>query len=184
MRDLEGGGATKPHTFPFLRDSSVADATRRFSSCRLSNSTQDLVRCVVPLPRCTPVLSTHDDEEKDDDDVEGGNRRRLRSLRDNVLSSSRVDTSGEESVSDDATLKNARRVQRSRGNVSYTYFFFPRPTWQFWYVDRIRYYTMSLERQKVSVFSICVIDTKRLWRGSIEIIALEDIALTGKNLSR
>ena len=79
------------------------------------------VRC--PLASLSPVLSTHDDEKKDDDDVEGGNRRRLRSLRDNVLSSSRVDTSGEESVSDDATLKNARRVQRSRGNVSYTYFF-------------------------------------------------------------
>lgn len=44
-------------------------------------------------------------------------------------------------------------------------------------------YDVSRET-KVSVFSICVIDTKRLWHGSIEIIALEDIALTGKNLSR
>lgn len=183
MRDLEGGGATKPHTFPFLRDSSVADATRRFSSCRLSNSTQDLVRCVVPLPRCPPFFLPTTTK-----------RRTTMTSREEIG----VDWEAYAIMSFPAvesTRRGKRAYQTTRRwrmrdvskEVEGTFpilTFFPSTNLAI-LIRRLDKVLYDVSREtKVSVFSICVIDTKRLWRGSIEIIALEDIALTGKNLSR
>lgn len=62
------------------------------SSCRLSNPWRN-IPFGSPFPSLASLLSIRDkddeEEEEEEDDVERGNRRRLRSLRDNVLSASR-----------------------------------------------------------------------------------------------
>ena len=86
--DPEGEGTRRrcgPRAFPFLRDSSVAETQRVASRPVVCQTRRKIPFRVAWSPfQLSPLLSIGNDS----DAWQGGNRRRLRGLRDNVLSSS------------------------------------------------------------------------------------------------